>query len=259
MKRSGELLIAIRAAKKAGIILRAHYRKKLRLAFKKGEEEVTEADILAEKKILQILRNEFPWHAFYSEEAGKDDVTSNFLWVIDPLDGTSNYRISNPFFNTSIALTYKGEPILGVVYNPIQKELFWAEKGKGAYCNGRRIYVSSRKELARGVMGFCHGVRKPVFVKRGMAIYKKLKMLATKNTRQFGSAALELCYVAAGRIEAFEMSDLNAYDVAAGAIIVKEAGGKVTDFLGKPFTVASRDILASNGVVHKQLLTILNQ
>lgn len=259
MKLSKELFIAIKAAKAAGKIIKSNYNKAQQLSFKNGGDRVTNVDVLAEKVILRILKKAFPAHSFYSEEAGKDRKVGDFVWIIDPLDGTTNYSIHNPFFNTAIALVYKNEPIIGVVYNPIQNELFYAEKGKKAYMNEKPIHVSQRKELQKSVIGFCNGRETTVMIKRAIRFYRKLKVQASNSTRQFGSSALELCYVAAGRIEAFETSDLNAYDVAAGAIIVKEAGGKVTDFRGKPFTVASRDLLASNGVVHKRLLTILNR
>lgn len=256
MRRSKELLAAIRAAKAAGRIIRSHYKKGQRLSFKEDGEVVTNVDILAEKAIFSVLKKAFPDYAYYSEEAGKDRKQSDYMWVIDPLDGTANYSIRNPFFNTSMALAYRGMPILGVVYSPVQDELFYAEKG--AYMNGKRIHVSGKSELSRSVMGFCHGSGSPQVLHRAVDYYSKLKLYATRSTRQFGSAALELCYVASGRIEAFEMSDLNAYDVAAGAIIAMQAGAMVTDFEGRPFTLTSRDILASNGILHQQLLKILN-
>jgi len=257
-KMSIELLTAIRAAKAAGKIIKANYQKGQVLSFKGPNERVTNVDLLAEKAILTILKKAFPSHSFYSEEAGKERKITDYLWAIDPLDGTTNYTIMNPFFNTSIGLAYRSEPVLGVVYNPIQDELFFAEKGKGAFMNHARIQVSTRAELSKAVIGACNGAKNQEAVQRAVHVYAKLKLQATRMTRQFGSAALELCYVAAGRIEAFEMSDLNAYDVAAGAIIAKEAGAMVTDFEGRPFTLMSRDILASNGQVHKELLNIIN-
>ncbi len=258
MIQSRELLQAIKAAKAAGKIIKANYQKGQVLSFKGSNERVTNVDLLAEKAILNILKKAFPSHSFYSEEAGKERKVSDYLWAIDPLDGTTNYTIMNPFFNTSIGLAYRGEPVLGVVYNPIQDELFFAEKGKGAFLNHTRIHVSTRAELSRAVIGACYGAKNQEAVQRAVRLYAKLKLQATRMTRQFGSAALELCYVAAGRIEAFEMSDLNAYDVAAGAIIAKEAGATVTDFSGKLFTLKARDILASNGIVHQELLKILD-
>jgi myo-inositol-1(or 4)-monophosphatase len=254
---SKELRVAIRAAKEAGKILKQHYGKIKKITYKKEYSRLTAADLLAEKKIIGIIKKEFPEYSIYSEEKGFETKKSDYMWVIDPLDGTTNYSIMLPFFNVAIGLAFKGEPILGVVYYPPYNELFYAEKGKGAFLNGKRIHVSSKKELIKSVVGYCHGERTPKAIKRATEIYVNLKRIATNRTRQFGSAALELSYCACGRIDAFEMSDMNAYDVAAGVAIVREAGGKVTDFENKKFDLKSRDILASNGILHKKILNII--
>jgi myo-inositol-1(or 4)-monophosphatase len=185
-------------------------------------------------------------------ERGKE---SDYLWIIDPLDGTTNYAFQNPFFDVSLGLAYKGNPILGVILYPPQNELFYAEKEKGAYLNEARITVSDTRDVENSIIAFCHG-RDKESVKRMINAFSRLKLINNK-VRQLGAAALELCYVACGRIDAFYMVGINPWDVAAGAIILKEAHGKATDFSGKEFNVGSRDILGSNARTHDRLLEIL--
>jgi len=171
------------------------------------------------------------------------------------LDGTTNYAFQNPFFDVSLGLAYKGNPILGVILYPPQNELFYAEKEKGAYLNEARITVSDTRDVENSIIAFCHG-RDKESVKRMINAFSRLKLINNK-VRQLGAAALELCYVACGRIDAFYMVGINPWDVAAGAIILKEAHGKATDFSGKEFNVGSRDILGSNARTHDRLLEIL--
>ncbi len=253
---SGYTKIAANAALRAGRIIMQRYKREHTMRYKKDDTIVTDVDLAAENVILPILKKEFPSHTIYSEEAGVDLHQSPYTWTVDPLDGTTNFMMRNPFFNTAISLSKDNVPIIGVVYYPVFDELFIAEKGKGAMLNGSRIRVSTNKDARRAIIGFCHGVGNAAVIERALRFYSRLKR-ATPKTRQFGSAALELCYVACGRIDAFEMSDLNSYDVAAGVIMVQEAGGKTTDFAGKRFTLKSRDVLATNGHLHRKLLCIL--
>lgn len=253
---SRQTRIAAAAALKAERIIAQCYRKEHTMRYKKDGTVVTDVDLAAENVILSILKKEFPSHTIYSEEAGIDRHDSPYTWTVDPLDGTMNFAMKNPFFNTAISLSKDNVPILGVVYGPLFDEVFIAEKSKGAVVNGYRIHVSTNKNAKRATIGFCHGSGNAAMIERAIRFYSKLKR-TTSKTRQFGSAALELCYVACGRIDAFEMSDLHAYDVAAGVIMVQEAGGIVADFAGKRFTLKSRDVLATNGCLHRKLLGIL--
>jgi len=201
-----------------------------------------------------MLKKNFPGHSIHSEEKGDIDNNSDFMWAIDPLDGTTNYSVMVPYFNVSIGLLYKGKPVLGVVYFPIHDELFYATESKGAFMNNKRIHVSKTTVIEKSVFGYCYGHSS---VKRALKYYSRIRPLCT--ARQFGSAAIELAYVACGRFDGFYMNDMNSHDVAAGAILVKEAGGKVTDFNNKQFTAKSIDIIATNSKLHAKLLNILNK
>ena len=242
------------AAKEAGKILLENFSKPYEIK-QKGErkEFVTEIDLKSEKRILSILKKEFPEHSILSEEAGEQKKKSEFTWFVDPLDGTTNYKIKNPFFNVSIGLAKGNSVIVGVVYSPFLDELFYSEIGKGAFLNGKKIHVSGRSDIKSSVIGFCHSGRKPEFVDRGIKIFSVLKKLSS-HTRQFGAAALEFCYLAAGRIDVFEVSNANSYDVAAGALIAKEAGATITDFKGGYWDLSSEDILVTNGKLHKEVI-----
>ncbi|HEX55160.1 MAG: inositol monophosphatase [Candidatus Altiarchaeales archaeon] len=252
---SNELKTAIEASKKAGRILMDLYGK-VKIKYKRDGTIITKADEMSEKLIRKILTNRFPDYSIIGEEFGFEEKSSEYLWAIDPLDGTTNYSIRNPFFNVSIALLDEEKPILGVVYYPFQDELFFAEIGKGAYLNNKRIYVSGEDKFENAVLTFCHR-SDPESVERMAKIFREFKMRNPK-VRQIGAAALEMCYVACARVESFLMINLNIWDVAAGAIIVKEAGGRVTDFDGNEFDINSKDILASNGLLHNELLRLIN-
>lgn len=254
MKRSKELEMAIRATREAGDLLMRHYGR-VAVRYKKDGSIVTDADVKSEKIIKSILNSEFPDYSFLGEESGIDDRDSEYTWLIDPLDGTTNYCIKNPFFNVSIALAYREEPVLGVVYYPFQDELFYAEKGKGAYLNDEKIEVSKQENIEDSVVCFCHAPEKET-VETMSKVFRRIKLVNT-TLRQIGAAALELSYVACGRVEAFLMIKLNPWDVAAGAVIVREARGEVTDFDGNSFNLNARDILASNGKIHEGLLELI--
>jgi myo-inositol-1(or 4)-monophosphatase len=176
------------------------------------------------------------------------------MWIVDPLDGTTNYKTKIPFFNVSIALAKHKIPIAAVVFAPVTNEMYSAERGKRAFLNDNLINVSSTKRFDSGVIGFCHSFER---VHQAIGIYSKLKEL-NNRLKQVGAAALELAYVAAGRLDAFFMIGVNSWDVAAGQLLVESAGGKVTDFEGKPFTTDSDFILATNGLLHEQLRILLN-
>lgn len=254
MSGSEEMETAIKAAREAGRILMSWYGR-THVTYKKDRSIATEADLESERTIKSILTQAFPEHSFLGEESGLEKRDGEYTWVVDPLDGTTNYTIKNPYFAVSIALVHREEPVLGVVYYPVAEELFTGEKGKGAALNGREIEVSKKEVVGESVVTFCNN-RSESSIRRMARIFLDMK-LVTNKLRQLGAGALELCYVASGRTESFLTPDVNPWDVAAGTVIVREAGGMVTDFEGRPFTTASRDILASNGLVHRELLEIV--
>lgn len=245
--------IAQKAAKKSGKILISKYHLFNRgdIKLKSAHEIVTKYDLLSEKIILEEIKKNFPKHAIFSEEKGKNNKKSDYLWLIDPIDGTTNFSMHNPIWSISIALAYQGEIIMGVVYAPILKEIFTAIKGKGAFMNKKKIKVSNINS-GKVLNTFCHG-NKTKDIKRAIKYYTKQK-LNHLDCRQLGSAAIELSYVACGRIESIAIPGVNSYDVGAGSLIVNEAGGIVSNFKGEKWSLKSKDILASNKKVHRSLL-----
>jgi myo-inositol-1(or 4)-monophosphatase len=252
---SRELDTAIRAAREAGRILVSGFNKIHRIEMKGKRDFLTEMDLKSEKRILSILGKHFPGYSMYSEERGKEIKESDFMWVVDPLDGTKNYSIQNPFFNVSIALLRKGEPIAGVVYAPFTDEMFCAESGEGSYLNGREIRVSDESDISRLLLAYCHNHDKRN-TERLIEAFRRIKPLPLDFNRM-RSGALELAFVAAGRLGCYLGCGFQLYDVAAGALLVREAGGKVTDFDGREFDSGSNDILASNGGIHDKILELL--
>ncbi|MEW6408188.1 MAG: inositol monophosphatase family protein [Patescibacteria group bacterium] len=253
--------VAQSAAKKAGEYLLKNFLKIHRQSnfkFKSDHEIVTRFDFGAESIILQEIRKNFPRHDILSEEAGfKNFVGKDFLWICDPLDGTTNFSIKNPLFAVSVALAYQGEIVLGVVFVPVLSELFTAQKGKGAYLNGKKIFVSRTNKIEKSFLTYCHSYKKK-HIRRAVEIYRFFK-LRSYDIRQLGSAAAEFVWVARGLTEAIMIPGANPWDVAAGSLLVKEAGGRVTDFQNKDWNLKSRDIVASNGKIHQDILKILRK
>ena len=218
---------------------------------------VTEADHASEKAILDIIKREFPDHYILSEEAGAIVQDSNYKWIIDPIDGTVNFAHSIPLCCVSIAVEYNGEIVLASVYNPLMNELFFAEKGKGATLNDKEIKVSKKQNVVNAclVTGFPYTY---LDVPNGpLQIFEKLIRKGVP-VRRLGSAATDLCWVAAGRFDGFYEHKLQAWDSAAGYLIVEEAGGKVTDFKGNKFSPYQPHILATNGEIHDEMLAVIN-
>jgi len=213
----------------------------------------TKADVGAEKIILGLIAKKFPSHRILSEEAGwSGPPKSDYLWLVDPLDGTTNFAVKNPLFNVSLALTYLGEVILGVVYAPYLKELYLAERGRGAFLNDRKMKVTGRSKISDSFITFCHS-HDDANIKKIIKLFGYFKPRAL-SFRQLGAGELELGLVAAGRTDAFLLPGANLWDVAAGVLFVREAGGMATDFSGRPWNLTSKDLLASNGKIHKELL-----
>jgi myo-inositol-1(or 4)-monophosphatase len=256
--------IAIKAALKAGKILTEHAGKVQKIGYKDEVNLVTEVDCLSEENIIGIIKDAFPEHSIMTEESEGKKTESEYKWVIDPLDGTTNYAHDFPSYCVSIALEKEGEIILGVVYNPNLDELFIAEKGKGAYLyqgknpeeGKRRISVSTTEQLSNSLLatGFPYDIRTSKIdnMNHFANFYKKSQAI-----RRAGSAALDLCYLAMGRFDGFWELKLSPWDTAAGSLLVKEAGGKVTDFSGGPFNIYLKEILASNGKIHQQMINVL--
>jgi myo-inositol-1(or 4)-monophosphatase len=220
---------------------------------------VTEADIAAENLIIEKIRSHYPQHGILAEESGEAILVggkrSEWKWIIDPLDGTTNYAHGYPCFCVSIALEHNGELALGVVYDPMRDEMFAAERGHGATLNDRKIRVSTVDELNCAMLctGFPYNVReRPDFARE----FAKFTMEA-QAVRRDGSAALDLAYVACGRFDGFWEDGLNPWDIAAGALLIYEARGKITNFKDEPLDIYNEQVLASNGLIHDVMLRVL--
>jgi myo-inositol-1(or 4)-monophosphatase len=250
--------VVLTSLKESGRILMEGFGKHLDIKVKESIHSIaTQADTRAEKMIISMIRKSFPGHSILAEESGLSRGDSEYMWVIDPLDGTTNYSMMNPVFNTSVGVARGEEMLMGGVYAPVTKELFFAEKGKGATLNGKRIRVSQEGDLSKLVLIYCHG-NDERSMNRASRIYSELK-LKSRDMRRMGSGLLELSYVASGRAGCYIAPGTSPWDAATGSLIVREAGGKVTDFQGREFSLKSRDILASNGKIHQKLLDAINR
>jgi myo-inositol-1(or 4)-monophosphatase len=247
--------IAIEAALKSGRLIRDSVGKILKISYKGRGNIVTDVDKKSEKLIIKKILSRFSGHSILSEESDPREGASGYRWIIDPLDGTTNFAHAFPFFCVSIALEHDGEIIMGVVYDPMRDELFYAESGKGAYLNNRRIRVSSAKKLSDSFLatGFAYVNKKK---DENINNFKRL-LMKTLAIRRAGSAALDLCYVACGRFDGFWEMYLKPWDSAAGMIIVKEAGGIVTRFDGTPYSPYDEKLLATNGKIQRQIINNL--
>lgn len=253
------LQTAIEAAQKAGTFLRESKDKELKIERKSSSIDlVTQIDTEAEKIIVDSIRKKYPDHTILGEEGGESSTASPFRWIIDPLDGTVNFTHGLPIYCVSIGVEHNGTLIAGVVYDPNNGELYTAERGKGAYLNGERIHVSDTGKLIESVLitGFPYDIHK----NPDYAIERFIDFLTQAQAiRRLGSAAIDLCYIAAGRADGFWEVFLKPWDIAAGILLVEEAGGKVTDFNGNPIDVHSPRVLATNSTVHDQMLKVLQQ
>ncbi len=248
--------VAIEAAKTAGGILSRGHREGVRISYKGDYSLVTNIDCQSEEAIVAQIMAAFPDHQILAEEGHGQKNNSPYKWIIDPLDGTTNYAHQFPFFCVSIALEIEGKMKLGVIYDPIRDELFVAESGLGATVNQQPIQVSKVATLEKAIVvtGFSYDVRTDP---RNLTHFKNMIMKA-QAIRRTGSAALDLCYVAAGRIDGFWEMKLNPWDTAAGALIVSEAGGAITAFSGEVFSCYGQETLASNGIVHQGMIDVLS-
>ena len=244
-------------ARQAGEILRVGWGTAKSIEYKGAVNLVTDYDRRTEKHILGALSDRFPYHRFNSEEEGEvGSAASPYTWMVDPLDGTTNFVHGVPIFSVSIALASNEVPILGVVYEVNRDECFYAVKGGGAYCNGQEIKVSTTSSLADSLIVSGYPARDFDQLPNYIAALNML-MPKTQGMRRLGSAATDLAYVACGRVSCFFESNINSYDVAAGALIVQEAGGQVTDFSGGDNWLFGREIIAGNGV-HAEVLQVVS-
>jgi myo-inositol-1(or 4)-monophosphatase len=255
------LNFAMQMARDAGRILLDRQGRALQVSNKGDIDLVTESDLASEKLITDRIRTHYPRHAILAEESGASDGLmtiegkSEWRWIIDPLDGTTNYAHGYPCYCVSIALERAGRMEIGVVYDPTRDEMFAAERGQGAMLNDRRIRVSDVEELNSSMLctGFPYNVReRPQFARHFAAFTMKAQAV-----RRDGSAALDLAYVACGRFEGFWEDGLHPWDVAAGLLLIEEAGGRVTDFNSAPLSIYTPKVLASNGLIHEAMMEVL--
>jgi len=259
MRENGRYMkVAIAAAKEAGRIQMNHFGHSHSVEYKGEIDPVTNVDKLCDQAIAKMIFSAFPDHDLLTEEGPFEVKGSPWKWIIDPLDGTTNYLHGYPCFCVSIGLEVDGEVKLGVVYNPNLDELFHAEKGGGAYLNRNRIFVSREDHLDRSFLctGFPYDIRDHADL---YLRYFRQFIIKSFAIRRPGSAAIDLSYLAAGRFDGFWEFKLHAWDVAAASLMVSEAGGKVTDFQGQDFSIYSREILASNGLIHEEMLKIIQE
>jgi len=251
------LNFAIQTAREAGHILTERMGR-ARVSNKGVIDLVTEADLAAESFIIERIQTHYPRHAVLAEESGATHTVergSEWKWIVDPLDGTTNYAHGYPCFCVSIAVERAGEVVVGVIYDPVRDETFAAERGEGATLNGRRIRVSDVDELNRAMLctGFPYNVRESGDFARHFTNF----IMTAQAVRRDGSAALDLAYVACGRFDGFWEEGLRPWDVAAGVLLVEEAGGRVSRYDGQPFDIYTPPILASNGLIHEEMMRVL--
>jgi myo-inositol-1(or 4)-monophosphatase len=253
------LKAATDAAKQAGMLLLRYARDGFRITHKSSIDLVTEADHAAEQCIIDVIRASCPGHRFLAEERGRiDQSLSPYLWIIDPLDGTTNFAHGFPAYCVSIGLEYKEHSVLGVVYDPTRDELFSATRGGGALINGRSIHVSQTAQLDQALLvtGFAYDIRETP--NNNLDHFARFALRA-QGLRRTGSAALDLCYVAAGRFDGFWEVRLNPWDMAAGVVILREAGGRVTNFFGELHSLYAQELVASNGLIHDSMISVIQE
>lgn len=246
--------IAKEAAYAAGEIQMSYFGKAKEISYKQNEYDlVTNADRHCEEKIFSIIRSHFPNHNFLGEETGThNELTSEYMWVVDPIDGTTNFSHNFPHFATSIGLLYRGEIYLGVVYDAFKNELFWAAKDCGAFLNSDPIQVSKANVIKKSLLATGFPYDRGKILEKGLKYFNAL-IGEAQAIRRPGAASLDLCYVANGRLDGFWELNLSPWDVAAGVCIIREAGGKVTSIGEESFSIFDKKILATNGLIHDEM------
>lgn len=243
-------------ALEAGHILRSGFGKDHQIDYKGAIDLVTEIDRRSEQLIVSSLSRHYPSHYIVSEEEAVKPGTSAYHWYIDPLDGTTNYSHNFPTFCVSIALYHEDKPVLGIVYDPMHEELYEAVQGGAAYLNGKELRISKVAELGKALLGTGFPYDISESADNNLAPFAAM-IKRCQGVRRVGAAALDLCYVAAGRLDGFWELKLKPWDTAAGRLIVEAAGGRVTDFLNRPFYPTTPHILATNGLLHHAMLEVL--
>ena len=258
--RPDELLsVAIQAAREAGALLLRYTRSGFRIEHKNPIDLVTDADHAAEQSVIDQIRRHYPTHRILAEERGDDaKYPSRYHWIIDPLDGTTNFAHGFPVYAVSIGVEYDGRGLIGVIYDPTRNELFTAQTGAGAHLNGHPISVSSTDQLDQALLvtGFAYDIRDTQNNNLDHFCRFARKAIGVRRT---GSAALDLCYVAAGRFDGFWEVKLKPWDMAAGCLILREAGGTVTDFDGRAHSIYQPELVASNGLIQQSMLEVIRQ
>jgi myo-inositol-1(or 4)-monophosphatase len=244
-------------AREAGALLAKYFERRVTFELKGEHDLVTEADRASEQLVIERLRSHFPSHSIVAEEGGGHSGSSDYCWYVDPLDGTTNFAHGFPMYNVTMALEHAGSLVAGVIFDPEHNEMFASERGSGAYMNNRRIRVSkvSRIEDALVATGFPSQKRHQDV---NIHFYYQLAMI-THGVRRAGSAALDLAYVASGRLDAFWEFGLNPWDMAAGILLIEEAGGKCSDMKGAPATLRGPHLLADNGTIHDAMLGLFGE
>jgi len=247
---------AVDLARKSGALLKDKFSQTHQIHYKGEINIVTEADKMSENLIIGEINRSFPDHGILSEESPAITGTGKLRWIIDPLDGTTNYAHGYPVFCVSIALENEGDIILGVVYDPMREDMFVAVRGEGAYLNDRKLRVSSTDNITRSLLatGFPYDIRES---RENNLDYFNAMAVNVQAIRRAGAAALDLAYLAAGRFDGFWELKLKPWDTAAGVLLVEEAGGIVSDIAGAKWHLQSPSILASNGLIHKQMIKVL--
>lgn len=253
---TGLMEFAQNLARQAGELLTEKFTKENQVYYKGSIDLVTEADKMSEELILREISRRYPEHGIMSEESDQKNEQAALRWIIDPLDGTTNYAHGFPFFCVSIALEEEGDVVLGVIYDPIRDELFTSEKQGGVYCNGRKLLISSVNDLSRSLLatGFPYDIR--VSKDNNLNFFCAMAVKA-QAIRRPGAAALDLAYLAAGRLDGFWELKLKPWDTAAGCLMVTEAGGIISDMEGKTWNLFSPNLVASNGLIHEQMMSVL--
>ena len=248
--------VAIHAATEAGKILVELSKKDISYQMKSVHDIVAEADLRSEEIIIKEIKKHFPDHNIISEEKGEESTSSEYVWMVDPLDGTINYSRKIEDYSISIAVEHNGELIFGLIYHPVHNLLYLTEKGKGAFLNNMPLHVSQENKIINMMLA-TDSSGTPERRQENYAILARI-CREVRHILIFGSGALHLARLASGKIDFYYKTKFNCWDYAAGTLLVKEAGGKVTDFAGNEITKTSRDIVASNGKMHKEILRLLN-
>lgn len=246
---------ALEIAEEAGTLLLTYFARGLGYELKSEFDLITEADRRSEELIVERLQGSYPNHSIVAEEGAGQQLNSEFCWYVDPLDGTTNFAHGFPVFCVSLALEQNGQLLVGVIHDPLRRETFWCQRGQGAFLNGRPIRVSKVSKLERALLATGFPSRKR-HRDINVYFYHQLSMLS-HGVRRAGSAALDLAYVACGRLDAFWEFGLNPWDVAAGVLLIQEAGGCVTDLHGQPLNLRGPHILADNGLLHAEILEVI--